>query len=145
MAALWFGLNTPLDGRQRPDEVRLRRVVLGGRMLPVTRFRVRESFLTEFSRFINSHLHLGSANLSACLIGNQEVGWINRRALVKRLAEPGLDTRIGERWVDAGWANPADMRARLTPGNWHRVPPQAHRPPPGARFVLSRLVSQEDL
>jgi hypothetical protein len=22
MAALWFGLNTPLDGRQRPDEVR---------------------------------------------------------------------------------------------------------------------------
>lgn len=98
-------LNTPLDGRQRPDEVRacdaLYSVV---RLLPVTRFRVRESFLTVFSRFINSHLHLGSANLSACLIGNQEVGWINRRALVKRLAEPGLDTRIGERWVDAGWA-----------------------------------------
>jgi hypothetical protein len=22
MAGLWFGLNTPLDGRQRPDEVR---------------------------------------------------------------------------------------------------------------------------
>jgi hypothetical protein len=44
------------------------------RLLPVTRFRVRECFLTVFSRFINSHLHLGSANLSACLIGNQEVG-----------------------------------------------------------------------